>query len=174
MLWRDGYSRPLRSTSGAFEVAGCLCVLPERGGEDFVDDGHGSSGYLYRSFTGGVAAFVSGSRRRSLSPGARRDAARWRGYSLTIAAIALRLDYPAIRTSPPCGCPAPQPRRSAYSLSLLRSVRIEMPRMLAAWVRLPRQCFSVSEDEICVRHRRHGTTSKGARDLFCGRCGMGC
>ena len=33
---------------------------------------------------------------------------------------------------------------SAYSFSLLRSVRIEMPRMLAAWVRLPRQCFSVS------------------------------
>src|SRR3954447_23228116 len=33
---------------------------------------------------------------------------------------------------------------SEYSLSLLRSVRIEMPRMLAAWVRLPRQCFNVS------------------------------
>src|SRR4030081_1592396 len=34
--------------------------------------------------------------------------------------------------------------RSAYSFSLLRSVRIEIPRMLAAWVRLPRQCLSVS------------------------------
>src|ERR1700753_2802192 len=33
---------------------------------------------------------------------------------------------------------------SAYSFSLLRRVRIEMPRMLAAWVRLPRQCFNVS------------------------------
>ena len=32
----------------------------------------------------------------------------------------------------------------AYSLSLLRSVRIEMPRIFAAWVRLPRQCFKVS------------------------------
>ncbi|SPK02037.1 protein of unknown function [Methylorubrum extorquens DM4] len=33
---------------------------------------------------------------------------------------------------------------STYSLSLLRSVRIEMPRMRAAWVRLPRQWSRVS------------------------------
>ena len=33
---------------------------------------------------------------------------------------------------------------AAYSLSLLRNVRIEMPSTLAACVRLPRQCLSVS------------------------------
>src|SRR4051812_17540602 len=50
--------------------------------------------------------------------------------------------YPASRKSPApfagggIGRPSP-----AYSLSLLRRVRIEMPSMLAAWVRLPRQCF---------------------------------
>jgi len=33
---------------------------------------------------------------------------------------------------------------AAYSLSLLRSVRMEMPSTLAAWVRLPRQCLRVS------------------------------
>ncbi|MCC2653263.1 MAG: hypothetical protein K0Q60_3429 [Microvirga sp.] len=31
-----------------------------------------------------------------------------------------------------------------YSLSLLRRVRIEMPRIRAAWVRLPKQDASVS------------------------------
>src|SRR5919107_138130 len=49
----------------------------------------------------------------------------------------------APRSSPPPagGIGAPS---DAYSLSLLRRVRMEMPRILAAWVRLPRQCLSVS------------------------------
>ena len=55
------------------------------------------------------------------------------------------------------GATAPQPPQSAvrhgwgmespeseYSRSLLRRVRIEMPRILAAWVRLPRQWSRVS------------------------------
>ena len=39
-----------------------------------------------------------------------------------------------LRTSPGPGTKVPS---SEYWLSLLRSVRMEMPRMLAAWVRLP-------------------------------------
>src|SRR5204863_7004381 len=38
---------------------------------------------------------------------------------------------------------------SVYSFSLLRSVRIEMPRMLAACVRLPKQCCRVSMISCC-------------------------
>src|SRR5215813_5096839 len=51
----------------------------------------------------------------------------------------LRGQYSADQAAPRiCSPPA------AYSLSLFLRVRMEMPRMLAAWVRLPRQCLSVS------------------------------
>ncbi len=39
---------------------------------------------------------------------------------------------------------------SVYWLSLLRSVRIEMPRMLAAWVRLPRHVVEGVEDQVAL------------------------
>src|SRR5271169_1618227 len=51
--------------------------------------------------------------------------------------------YAAARGSPPPGGGTGTPS-AAYSLSLLRSVRIDMPSTFAAWVRLPRQCLSVS------------------------------
>src|SRR6187402_3595378 len=64
----------------------------------------------------------------------------------------------APRSSPPPagGIGAPS---DAYSLSLLRSVRIEMPRILAAWVRLPRQCLSVSR----MRSRSTSATVRPTR-----------
>jgi hypothetical protein len=43
----------------------------------------------------------------------------------------------ALARTPP-GSATSRPAET-YSLSLLRRVRIEMPRILAAWVRLPRQ-----------------------------------
>src|SRR5262249_35749845 len=46
-------------------------------------------------------------------------------------------------SGPPCGGGIGAPS-AAYSFSLLRNVRIEIPRMFAACVRLPRQCRSVS------------------------------
>ncbi len=51
-----------------------------------------------------------------------------RGRDYPIAAL-IRA-WPGSATSRPA---------ATYSLSLLRRVRIEMPRILAAWVRLPRQ-----------------------------------
>ena len=50
--------------------------------------------------------------------------------------------------APCCGGGTATPA-SEYSFSLLRRVRIEMPRMLAAWVRLPRQWLSVSMISCC-------------------------
>ena len=82
----------------------------------------------------------------------------------------LRSSYAAPRTSPPPGGGIGTPS-SAYSLSLLRSVRIEMPRMLAAWVRLPRQWSSVSR----IRSRSTSATvrpTSDARDLLGGLRGM--
>src|ERR1700757_3611782 len=60
---------------------------------------------------------------------------------------------------------------SAYSFSLLRSVRIEMPRMLAAWVRLPRQCLSVSR----MRSRSTSATVRptSARVTCSAACAVG-
>ena len=52
------------------------------------------------------------------------------------------------RSAEPCGAGTETPA-SVYSFSLLRRVRIEMPRMLAAWVRLPRQWLSVSRISCC-------------------------
>src|SRR5690606_35608372 len=49
--------------------------------------------------------------------------------------------YAAPRSSPPFGAGMATPS-PAYSLSLFLSVRIETPRIFAAWVRLPRQCLS--------------------------------
>src|SRR5213076_1722637 len=49
-----------------------------------------------------------------------------------------------------------------YCFSLLRSVRMEMPRMFAAWVRLPRQCWRVSR----IRSR---STSATVRPTSCVR-----
>ena len=46
------------------------------------------------------------------------------------------LRYNTGRISPGFGTTTPSPE---YRLSLLRKVRIEIPRILAAWVRLPRQ-----------------------------------
>ena len=39
---------------------------------------------------------------------------------------------------------------SMYSFSLLRRVRIEMPRILAAWVRLPKQKVEGVEDQVTL------------------------
>src|SRR5262249_14381486 len=52
-------------------------------------------------------------------------------------------DYAAPRKSPPWGGGTGAPS-AEYSLSLLRNVRIEMPKILAAWVRFPKQLLSVS------------------------------
>ena len=70
---------------------------------------------------------------------------RKRRRSGTDDRVAARREAMATRArgSPPPGGGTGTPS-AEYSLSLLRSVRIEMPRMLAAWVRLPRQCLSVS------------------------------
>ncbi len=65
---------------------------------------------------------------------------------------------------------------SLYCFSLLRRVRIEMPRMFAAWVRLPRQCCSVSmiRSRSTVGHgladqpRRRATLAADVLDA-CGR-----
>src|SRR3974390_2739078 len=57
---------------------------------------------------------------------------------------------------------------AAYSLSLLRKVRTEMPKVLAAWVRLLRQCLSVSRmrsrstSATVRRERPHMSKSRGA------------
>src|SRR4051812_24617864 len=72
--------------------------------------------------------------------------------------LSRRADHAAPRNSlPPAGgIGAPS---AAYSLSLLRKVRIEMPRILAAWVRLPRQCLSVSR----IRSRSTSATVRPTR-----------
>jgi len=49
-------------------------------------------------------------------------------------AVAIKTSMP--QASPGIGTGMPS---WVYCLSLLRKVRIEMPRMFAAWVRLPRQ-----------------------------------
>ena len=50
--------------------------------------------------------------------------------------------------NPLCGAGTLMPA-AEYSFSLLRRVRIEMPKMLAAWVRLPRQWVRVSRMSAC-------------------------
>src|SRR4029077_13571827 len=66
------------------------------------------------------------------------------------------LTQPASLCSPGPGMDRPE---SEYSRSLLRKVRIEMPRMLAAWVRLPRQWSSVSR----IRSRSTSATVRPTR-----------
>ncbi len=72
-----------------------------------------------------------------------RSARRRQSSSAATPSGCSDLAQAAPRTSPPPGAGIGTPS-AAYSLSLLRSVRMEMPRMLEAWVRLPRQCLSVS------------------------------
>src|SRR6478736_8317711 len=71
----------------------------------------------------------------------------------------LERSYAAPLISPPPGGGTGTPSET-YSLSLLRKVRIEMPRILAAWVRLPRQCFSVSR----IRSRSTSATVRPTSD----------
>src|SRR6202171_5299041 len=81
-----------------------------------------------------------------------------------------RKAHAAPRISPLLGGGTGTPS-AAYSLSLLRKVRIEMPRMFAAWVRLPRQCLRVSK----IRSRSTSATVRptSAR-VTCSAAKVGC
>src|SRR5262245_4580302 len=61
-------------------------------------------------------------------------------------------------SEPPWGGGIGEPP-AAYSFNLLRRVRIEMPRIFAACVRLPRQCLSVSR----IRSRSTSDTVRPTR-----------
>src|SRR5471032_960723 len=81
------------------------------------------------------------------------------------------------RCSPWLGMLSPE---SEYSRSLLRRVRIEMPRMLAAWVRLPRQWSKVSRirsrsTSLTVRPTNPRVTAAAETTALCtdGFCGIG-
>src|SRR5262245_5974661 len=83
--------------------AGVLGGVPFGGGTDFVNGGH--KGRLANS--------------------------EWKFGRQSLFVIRYLLSYAAPRTSPPPGGGTGTPS-AEYSLSLLRSVRIEMPRILAA------------------------------------------
>src|SRR5208282_453979 len=63
------------------------------------------------------------------------DLGRWIGHERLRLLLQSCLYIAARWRSPGLGTGTPSP---LYCFSLLRSVRIEMPRMFAAWVRLPR------------------------------------
>src|SRR5690606_16590305 len=73
----------------------------------------------------------------SLGPGLRESDEWW---------VAIRQPRCACMPSPGTGMETPS---SPYCFSLFLSVRMEMPRMLAAWVRLPRQLRSVLMMSSC-------------------------
>src|SRR5664280_2672233 len=130
---------------GAAEHAGAFGLAPERCGADFVEGGH---------------RLVSSPRKRGPI---RRALSIVQGLWVPALALCARpgrqKNYAAPRISvPPFGGGIGAPS-AAYSLSLLRSVRIEMPRILAAWVRLPRQCLSVSR----IRSRSTSATVRPTR-----------
>ena len=81
---------------------------------------------------------------------AAHDAAAQRRRARSRAAVVVRR-RPSSAFRPPArsAAAARATPASEYCFSLLRSVRIEMPRMFAACVRLPRQCVSVSRISSC-------------------------
>ena len=92
-------------------------------------------------------------RRPSRSAGARLRLSATRPFSLASRRGSWR---PRTPPAPGGGTATPS---SPYWRSLLRSVRIEMPRMVAAWVRLPSVCCSVSR----IRSRSTSATVRPTR-----------
>src|SRR4029079_14685477 len=124
---------------------------PKVGGYDLVDGGwgHNNLGCHGRTCCGhpdkGRSAYAS--EMAGTSP------------AITIDKVDDNIDnYAAPRRSPPPGGGTGIPS-ATYSLSLLRRVRMEMPRMLAACVRLPRQWRSVSR----MRSRSTSATVRPTR-----------